>query len=189
MTRKELGDVIAEDIYSGDLNRISDQLFHLQKATHVEKSGGFNNSSNRWSITSKGRSFYSDLNDDEETNASDLPSDTGMDSPQQDHAVDHVQAVEAGQKPAEIQIATDQQLEAKTDGSELTYDPFAELCIAIHTAQDMLNRLKKPPVLTNKSEKLQLLNFIRSHYELINTDISTVLTHIIEDLEKLEDAA
>lgn len=65
MTRRELADAIDSSLYNYDINRISDALFHLKESGHVEKRGGDNNHTHRWSITPQGRAYYSDLHDDE----------------------------------------------------------------------------------------------------------------------------
>lgn len=119
MTRKELFEKTDSRLHNDDANRISDQLFHLKKANHAEKSG--NEHGARWSITPQGRSYYSDLNDEaDETDAkqtpSSLSSDPGMDSPQQDHALADVQTVEAGADAADIQDDNDEQLETQENG-------------------------------------------------------------------------
>ncbi len=55
---------------------------------------------------------------------------------------------------------------------------------------DLVNRLKrqKPPVLANKTEKVQLLKFMQSFHGKLNEDVDRVLGDIIRYLESLEAA-
>lgn len=85
MTRKELADAIDSSLYNYDINRISVALFHLKESGQVEKRGGDNNHTHRWSITPQGRAYYSDLHDDE-TNDQTQPAEADPLSPV---SVDH----------------------------------------------------------------------------------------------------
>lgn len=72
--------------------------------------------------------------------------------------------------------------------SYIVLDPMSEsdqfIC-------DLVNRLKTPATqkIKNKAEKIGVLNLMRDHYSYINTDFETVLSDIIQDLNRLEEAA
>ena len=51
-----------------------------------------------------------------------------------------------------------------------------------------LSKATTKPIITNKPEKIGLLNLLKSHYGHINSDFETVLNDIIADLEQLEAA-
>lgn len=218
MTRKELGDVIAEDIYSGDLNRISDQLFHLQKATHVEKTAAFNNSPSRWSITSKGRAYYSDLNDDE-THDQTQPAEANAVSPvsvdhraesdaatsEEIHVIDAQRAVvldlvqktvsEASHTttyaPPVDQLVSD----VEVAHSEVRFDPFKDIYtelqstqITLQRAQEKLKRIPTAPRIQHKQEKLATLRLVQQTIGLFNGDVEEILQQIYQDLDQVEAA-
>lgn len=216
MTRKELGDVIAEDIYSGDLNRISDQLFHLQKAKHVEKSGGFNNSANRWAITSTGRAFYSDLNDDETHDQ--IPTKTyplsAIDDdprPESESAaqnsdgqllsdsrmvLDSVQQQMGCMETPDAQTPVDQPIQAnEVAHSEVRFDPFKDIYtelqstqITLQRAQEKLKRIPTAPRIQHKQEKLATLRLVQQTIGLFNGDVEEILQQIYQDIDQMEAA-
>jgi hypothetical protein len=49
-----------------------------------------------------------------------------------------------------------------------------------------LSKATTKPVISNKPEKIGLLNLLKSHYGYVNSDFETVLNDIIADLEQLE---
>ena len=64
--RKQLFDKIPADLTAGNIDKVSQTLNSMLTENHVEKSPRQGADGSRWSLTPKGRSAYSVLNDDEE---------------------------------------------------------------------------------------------------------------------------
>jgi hypothetical protein len=211
MTRKELASAIDVTIYENNIDRISDQLFRLKKAGHVD--GSFTNG--RWSITPQGRAYYSDLNDDETDNQTQpinpkpilqpvpLALDSGQESeteasedlPKNDPI--SLVVLAAIQEPI-LQPENDTQT-TQTQNAEpiqdhemahapLTYDPFGDIYNQLQTAQDMLKRIPTAPRIQHKQEKLATLRLVQQTIGLFNCDVEDILQQIYQDLDQMEAA-
>jgi hypothetical protein len=211
MTRKELASAIDVTIYENNIDRISDQLFRLKKAGHVD--GSFTNG--RWSITPQVRANYSDLNDDEPenqaqpstTNQALQPAQMELDSGQESETEtsedlpknDPISPVvlDTIQEPI-LQPENDPQA-AQTQNAEpiqdheiphapITYDPFKDIYNQLQTAQDMLKRIPTAPRIQHKQEKLATLRLVQQTIGLFNGDVEDILQQIYQDLDQMEAA-
>lgn len=218
MTRKELASAIDVTIYENNVDRISDQLFRLKKAGHVE--GSFTNG--RWSITSTGRSTYSVLHDDETDNQT-QPSDTHQ-------ALQHAQlALDSGQKsdttasedfskndsigPVVLDAIQEPILQPENDPqttqtqntepfqdhemahAPVSFNPFKDIFEELQHSKSSIDRMVNiimtttpPPRIRHKQEKLATLRLVQQSIGLFNADVDDILQQIYQDLDQMEAA-
>ena len=216
LTRKELTEKIDPAEYNGNADRISDQLFYMQKANHVEKSGGFNNAASRWAITSKGRAYYSALNNDETDNqtqpaeADTIPpvsvdhraeSDTTSSQEIQETVPVSTVVLDFVQEPIPQQTHT--QYETPTHDQLVSDAEMARAVIAFNNAKknldqsfsnllsliiDVASQQPDTIAIENKSQALALLETLETN-DLYSGQHRATFARIRQAVELMEDAA